>query len=203
MSTRGFTKPEDAKPKQPRKNGEPCAGGCGRTHSSQWRGPGSAWCNETCKAKAAAARAELSGDKQSAQVSAVCERMDALEADEEETYKATTKLVAEHKKMASELRAAKEQLAEQAEDISALRQQLARQAQASSCASKLAADAAHNVGVQLDGIMDKLDAFESWRLAHMANHQKQAERRAAAKRPREGDAAPEAAQGVQVVAAAL
>ena len=60
---RGFIRAEDAKPKVPRKDGEPCEGGCGRLESSCWCGPGSVFCNETCRNKAKEARAALTAAK--------------------------------------------------------------------------------------------------------------------------------------------
>ena len=96
-----FTKEEAAKPKEPRKDGQPCAGGCGRTTSSQWRGPGSQWCNENCKDKAKAARAALTANKENnkqndSQNDSLAERMELLEADEEATHKKVKKMAEEH-----------------------------------------------------------------------------------------------------------
>jgi hypothetical protein len=189
----GFTSAEAAKPKEPRKDGQACSGGCGRFTSSCWRGPGSEWCNENCKDKAAAARAALTGDKKSAQLDALTERVDQIEADDDATYRATAKLAMEQKKMAAELRAAHERITEQAEDLDALRQQLARLAQAQALAPAPAVPAAPPELLRRfeahKGIITELMAWKQEHdKLHRVHAEKAAERRAH-KRPREHEAA--------------
>ena len=146
----GFTKPEEAKPKQPRDNGEPCAGGCGRKLSSQWRGPGSAWCNESCKDQAKAARAalrtqkmELRGEQLKAPED---DRVAKLEAKYADLLKAHNELNEWSEEIDNILEAAENKEKEQDATIAAMREELDAQRQQLTQLAQIAGAAAAHAG---------------------------------------------------------
>ena len=115
-------------PKQPRRDGQPCAG-CGALTSSCWRGPGSQWCNEKCREKAKQARAALMAATKMETLHTAGQRSGAPDVNEDATYDVVKQLRTELKQMAVQLLTVQEQLQEQRDESTALREQVSTLAQ--------------------------------------------------------------------------